>query len=234
MPEKSSLDNLNELASNSDILDVLKYLETLFPDKTIFSTSFGLEDQIITDIIFKNNLNIKIFTLDTGRLFNETYRTWKNTIKKYNKPSASYNPDAIELEKMLTEKGPFSFYESVENRKECCNIRKVNPLKKALNGMECWITGLRAEQSDARKNINFFLWDENNNIIKYNPLLKWTYKETCNYIEKNEVPFNALHNNGFVSIGCSPCTRAIQSGEDFRAGRWWWEDNSKKECGLHK
>ena len=135
---------------------------------------------------------------------------------------------------MVTKKGPFSFYESLENRKECCYIRKVIPLKRALNGNEIWITGLRADQSENRKEMKKFEWDAGNQITKYNPLLDWSLQDVKTYIKENHVPYNVLHDKGFVSIGCEPCTRAIRPGEDFRAGRWWWEQGAgKKECGLH-
>jgi phosphoadenosine phosphosulfate reductase len=145
-----------------------------------------------------------------------------------------YFPPAEKVEEMVNKKGPFSFYESLENRKECCFIRKVIPLKRALKGNEIWITGLRASQSENRNDLQEFEWDEGNQIIKYNPLLNWSLEETIDYIKENHVPYNILHDRGFVSIGCEPCTRAIKPGEDFRAGRWWWEQNSGKECGLHE
>ena len=134
---------------------------------------------------------------------------------------------------MLTLKGPYSFYNSVDDRKECCTIRKVEPLNRALEGVELWITGIRAEQSPNRQGMTFFELDEQRRIIKYNPLLKWTLDDVIKYVKDNHVPYNTLHDKNFVSIGCEPCTRAIQPGDDFRAGRWWWESNSKKECGLH-
>lgn len=197
-----------------------------------FSTSFGQEDQVLTDIIFKNNLTVEVFTLDTGRLFNETYETFDRTIKRYRKEIKTYFPDKTKTEELLTKKGPFSFYESVNNRKECCHIRKVEPLQRALKGKEIWITGLRSAQSAGRENLPLFQWDENYQLIKYNPLTDWSLEQVVEYLKENNVPYNPMHDNGFVSIGCAPCTRAIEPGEDIRAGRWWWED-SKKECGLH-
>jgi phosphoadenosine phosphosulfate reductase len=199
----------------------------------VFSTSFGQEDQVLTDIIFKNNLAVEVFTLDTGRLFNETYETFDRTIKRYKKEIRTYFPDKTKTEELLTKKGPFSFYDSVDNRKECCHIRKVEPLQRALKGKEIWITGLRSAQSTGRENLPLFQWDETYQVLKYNPLTDWSLEQVVKYLKQNNVPYNPLHDKGFVSIGCAPCTRAIEPGEDIRAGRWWWED-SKKECGLHE
>jgi phosphoadenosine phosphosulfate reductase len=215
------------------IEETLLFLVNEYKQGISFSTSFGQEDQVITDIISKNNLPISIFTLDTGRLFQETYDVFEKTFVKYNKKIDVFFPDANAVENLLKEKGPNSFYTSVENRKECCNIRKVVPLKRALQGKKIWITGLRAEQSDNRNNLQIFEYDEKFDIIKFNPLLKWSLEEVENYLQKNNVPQNLLHKKGFVSIGCAPCTRAIDVGEDIRAGRWWWE-TSHKECGLHQ
>lgn len=213
--------------------DALKLLAERFPGQVVFSTSFSIEDQVITHAIASRDIPIKLFTLDTGRLFAETYSVWSSTNDKYNVRVQAYYPDRTLLEAMLNEKGPNSFYESVDNRKECCRIRKVEPLKRALKGQAVWVTGLRAEHSPERKDHAPIEWDEGNQVIKFNPLLHWTTQRVRKYIDKNDVPYNVLHDRGFVSIGCSPCTRAIRPGEDFRAGRWWWEDSSKKECGLH-
>ncbi len=223
----------NVQLNEKTIVEKLQYLVEQHPGKVVFTTSFGYEDQVITDLIFSNNLDIKVVTLDTGRLFPETYKVYRSTLEKYKKTIKVYFPPTEEVEKLLDEKGPFSFYESLENRKECCYIRKVIPLKRALKENEIWITGLRASQSDNRSDLMEFEFDEGNNIIKYNPLLSWSLDETINYVKEKHVPYNVLHDKGFVSIGCQPCTRAIQPGEDFRAGRWWWEQGSGKECGLH-
>lgn len=214
------------------IEETLAFLADEYKDKVVFSTSFGQEDQVITALIAKNDLPITIFTLDTGRLFQETYDVFHKTLKKYKKEIKVYFPEASAVEKLLNEKGPNSFFESVENRKECCFIRKVAPLTKALKGNTIWITGLRAEQSENRHNLDLFEYDDKFEIIKFNPLLKWSLEEVQKYIDDNNVPQNALHKKGFVSIGCAPCTRAIAPGEDIRAGRWYWEQ-SHKECGLH-
>lgn len=225
--------SLLEKTASFSIEETLAFLANEYKDKVVFSTSFGQEDQVITALIAKNDLPITIFTLDTGRLFQETYDVFHKTLKKYKKPIEVYFPEATSVEKLLKEKGPNSFYESVENRKECCFIRKVAPLKKALNGNQIWITGLRAEQSENRNDLDLFEYDANFDLIKFNPLLKWSLEEVQKYIDENNVPQNALHKQGFVSIGCAPCTRAIAPGEDIRAGRWSWE-SSHKECGLHQ
>jgi len=224
---------LLEQTKDFSIEETLSFIANEYKDKVVFSTSFGQEDQVITALIAKNDLPITIFTLDTGRLFQETYDVFHKTVKKYKVAIQTYFPEASQVENLLNTKGPNSFYESVENRKECCFIRKVVPLTKALKGNSVWITGLRAEQSENRNDLHLFEYDEKFEIIKFNPLLKWTLEEVQKYIDDNNVPQNALHKKGFVSIGCAPCTRAIAEGEDIRAGRWSWE-SSHKECGLHQ
>jgi len=225
--------HLSQQFENTPIDQTLHSLIKQYKGNIAFSTSFGQEDQVISHYIFSNNIDIKVFTLDTGRLFAETYKVFNETFLKYGKNIHTYYPQTELVEKLVTEKGPYSFYESIENRKECCNIRKVLPLKRALKDVKIWITGLRASQSEARKDLALFQYDESFDLIKYNPLLNWTLEETMEFIKKNEIPYNKLFEQGFVSIGCQPCTRAVKPNEDFRAGRWWWEDNSKKECGLH-
>ncbi|MNF25878.1 Thioredoxin-dependent 5'-adenylylsulfate reductase [compost metagenome] len=227
------VNTLIEKTKDFTIEETLSFLANEYKDKVVFSTSFGQEDQVITALIGQNDLPITIFTLDTGRLFQETYDVFHKTLKKYKKEIKTYFPEAAAVEELLNKKGPNSFYESVENRKECCFIRKVAPLTKALKGNAIWITGLRAEQSENRSDLAAFEYDAHFDIIKFNPLLKWTLKEVEDYLEKNNVPQNVLHKKGFVSIGCAPCTRAIAPGEDIRAGRWSWE-SSHKECGLHQ
>lgn len=229
---KSIFQNLiqNNIQNNS-IEEVLDHLTDLFYQDICFSTSFSMEDQVIID--FVKDSEIKIFTLDTGRLFEDTYNTWNLTRSKYKVNVKAFYPDLEELEPFIQEKGPDSFYTSVDNRKKCCEIRKVHPLKRALKGSKVWITGLRAEHSPDRENLQQFEWDESNQIIKYHPILFWTTEQVKDHIKQKQIPYNILHDRGFVSIGCAPCTRAIQPGEDFRAGRWWWEDANKKECGLH-
>ncbi|HEX6432242.1 MAG TPA: phosphoadenylyl-sulfate reductase [Niastella sp.] len=227
---------LSDLTHQSDRLNIQEFIKALteqFPGQVTFSTSFSYEDQVIAHEILSNQLPVSIFTLDTGRLFAETYSVWSNTNEKYHANITAYYPDYRLLEEFVTDKGPNAFYESVENRKQCCFIRKVEPLKRALAGNAIWITGLRAEHSPDRKDLSVIEWDETNQIIKYNPILHWNTEQVKKYIDNNNVPYNPLHDRGFVSIGCAPCTRAVKPGEDFRAGRWWWEDAAKKECGLH-
>ena len=224
---------LQDELAGKDISEQFRYLANRFPGQVIFSTSFGLEDQAITHMIAAGRIPVKVFTLDTGRLFSETYSTWSRTVEKYNLGISAYYPEALQLQEFVSIKGPNSFYESVENRKQCCHIRKVEPLQRALNGNQVWITGIRADQSNNRQEVPMLEWDETNGIIKFHPLLKWSWGQVKQFVSKNDIPYNTLHDKGFVSIGCSPCTRAVKPGEDFRAGRWWWEDSSKKECGLH-
>jgi phosphoadenosine phosphosulfate reductase len=224
---------LLDLISGLSISEALSLLANRFPGQVTFSTSFSIEDQVIAHHILAAEAPVSIFTLDTGRLFAETYSVWSSTNSKYGTKVKAYYPDRGLLEGYLNGKGPNAFYESVANRKECCYIRKVEPLKRALQGQAVWVTGLRAEHSPERKDHAVIEWDGGNNIIKYNPLLHWDTTAVKEYISQHDVPYNPLHDKGFVSIGCAPCTRAIRAGEDFRAGRWWWEDDSKKECGLH-
>ncbi|MEY3420636.1 MAG: hypothetical protein RIR48_921 [Bacteroidota bacterium] len=227
------MQRFEDFSKIKDPLELLSGVSKIHNEKLTFSTSLSAEDQVITDIIFRNDLDIDIFTLDTGRMFPETYATFQKTLDKYQKSIKVYFPDANEVERLMTEKGAYSFYDSVENRKQCCEIRKVKPLIRALKGKTIWITGIRSEHSQNRTEMQKIEWDPANNITKIHPLLHWSNDEVWTYIKANNVPYNGLHEKGFISIGCQPCTRAVKEGEDFRAGRWWWEDTSKKECGLH-
>ena len=224
---------LNEEVNEKSLEETLGFVASKYAGKIVFTSSFGYEDQVITDMIFRNNLDIEVITLDTGRMFEETYKVYNKTLDKYGKSIKVYFPEADDVEKLLNEKGPISFYNSIENRKECCHIRKVKPLQIALDKKECWITGLRADQSSGRGTLEHFVYDPGFKLVKYNPLLNWSLVDVKAYIKEHNVPYNSLHDRGFVSIGCEPCTRAIQPGDDFRAGRWWWENNTGKECGLH-
>jgi len=225
---------LTKEIENKTTVEQLQILAKKFAGKIAFSTSFGQEDRVITDMIFTNNIPITVFTLDTGRFFPETYKVWQKTLEKYpGKVIKTYFPNNQEVEKMMTEKGTFSFYDSIDNRKECCNIRKVFPLQRALAKYDLWITGLRAEQSVTRTDLALLEENKSFNVVKFNPLTAWTLEQTQDYLKVHNVPENELHAQGFVSIGCQPCTRAIKPGDDIRAGRWWWESKDKKECGLH-
>ncbi|MEX2593024.1 MAG: phosphoadenylyl-sulfate reductase [Anditalea sp.] len=232
MIQSSTIENLSKQLEELNPVEAIALLCDLFPEKVVFSTSLGQEDQAITEIIAKNNLGVNIFTLDTGRLFYETYDLLARTIVKYGLDIKTYYPNTHSVEDFVRTKGINGFYDSPENRKGCCYIRKVEPLKRALKGNSIWITGLRAEQSTNRSEMKKLEWDEGNQILKFNPLLNWTMEDLLSYIDEHSIPYNPLHDKGFASIGCAPCTRAIEPGEDPRAGRWWWE-SSKKECGLH-
>ena len=212
--------------------EALLHTANLFPGKVKFSSSLGQEDQVLTDIIARHNIPVNIFTIDTGRLFNEAYETLEKTRARYKIAVDVFFPQAAAVQQMVNAHGINLFYESVENRQTCCGIRKVELLNRALQGASAWLTGLRASQTDHRKNIPVVEWLEDKKIYKINPLLNWSYDDVLNYINTYSVPYNPLHDKGFVSIGCAPCTRAIEEGEDPRAGRWWWE-TSHKECGLH-
>ena len=230
---KTQLTAIAEEIKALDPVEALRYFANVYPGKIVFSTSFGWEDQVITHMIFANDIPIEVFTLETGRLFPETYYVWNRTLDIYKKPIKAYFPNSEALQRMVDEKGPSSFYESVDNRKECCGIRKLEPLKRALAGNDLWVTGIRSEQSLNRTDMTNLEWDEGNQMIKFHPIFYWSLEEVKDYIKKNNIVYNTLHDKGFPSIGCAPCTRAVMAGEDFRAGRWWWEDQSKKECGLH-
>jgi len=225
---------LNKVLEQNSLEEKLKYLNDNATHKIVFSTSFGFEDQVISHAIMSQNLsNIEIFTLDTGRVFPETYTTWNKTELKYQQKIKPYYPPTLELESFVEANGINPFYDSVVLRKQCCHIRKVIPLNRALKEASVWITGLRADQSNNRHQMHEIEFDEDRQFFKFNPLIDFTKEDCFNYLKENRVPYNPLHDQGFISIGCAPCTRAIKEGEDFRAGRWWWEDESKKECGLH-
>lgn len=227
-------DRLIEKLEGCEIFEVFTILEREFSNKIIFTTSLSAEDQIILNELNKLNTNIKVVTLDTGRLFPETYELIQKNEARFKKKIDVYFPNNIDVEKMVNEHGINLFFESVENRKLCCNVRKVNPLKRALAGYEIWINGLRKEQAETRKDLQIAEYDKNLNIIKINPLYNWTEGDVWAYIKENKIPYNNLHDKNYPSIGCQPCTRAISEGEDIRAGRWWWENPETKECGLHK
>jgi len=227
------LKELGEQLSGKSIEERLEKIVSVFPGKTIFTTSFGIEDQVITHKIFTNNIPVKVVTLDTGRLFPQTYEVFSSTIIKYKKTIEVYFPDYIDVENLVTKKGPFSFYNSKENRVECCRIRKVDPLNRALAGMECWISGIRASQSDNRNSMTDLEFDDTKKLFKFHPLFSWSFEDVERYIKENNIPYNSLHDKGFLSIGCEPCTKAVKPGDDFRSGRWWWENEGPKECGCH-
>lgn len=200
----------------------------------VFANSLGAEDMVLTDLIAKLDLPITIFSLDTGRLPAETYTLMQEASERYpSHPIKVYFPDAAAVEAYVNQSGINGFYQSIELRKACCHIRKIEPLKRALAGNKAWITGIRRQQSLTRQDLGDREFDQDNGLMKFNPLIEWTEKEVWNYIREYQVPYNALHDKHYPSIGCAPCTRSIAVGEDVRAGRWWWENPETKECGLH-
>lgn len=231
---KNQIDQWNEELKSKSPKEVIDFFIRKFSAKIALSSSLGAEDQVLTEMVTSVNKDTRIFTLDTGRLFPETYDLIDRTNKKYDIKIEVYFPDYHQVEEMVKEKGINLFYDSIENRKRCCHLRKIEPLKRAFKGLDIWICGLRKDQSVTRFSTKLVEWDENNGLLKLNPLIDWREKDVWDYIKKNEIPYNELHDKGFPSIGCQPCTRAIKPGEDVRAGRWWWEEPEQKECGLHK
>jgi phosphoadenosine phosphosulfate reductase len=214
------------------VINSLKHIETEH-QPSAFACSFGLEDMVLLDLIAKHAPRIEVFTLDTGRLPDETHALLEQVRERYTVPIRLYFPDAMMVENWVAQNGTNGFYRSMSQRKQCCEIRKVLPLGRALNGRKAWITGLRHEQSNARQTLKLQEWDEGNGLHKFNPLVDWTWNDVWAYVKEYKLPYNALHDRGYPSIGCAPCTRAIEPGQEFRAGRWWWEDTGAKECGLH-
>ena len=233
MTNKDIVKELNLKFKNKTPEEVIEYFLEKFKDKIALSSSLGAEDQVLTQMIASIDKSTKIFTLDTGRCFQEFYDLIDKTNKKYDIKIQVHFPNTEQVEKMVNEKGVNLFYDSVENRKLCCKIRKLEPLKRAFKGLDVWICGLRQSQSITRINTKLVEWDDKNNLIKLNPLIEWSEEQVWKYIKENDVPYNVLHDKGYPSIGCKPCTREIKKGEDLRAGRWWWEEPESKECGLH-
>lgn len=231
---KQQIDQLNARFEGARPEDILSYFADEYGSELAFATSMGLEDQLLTYYLSDISHDVRIFTLDTGRLFPETIDLVDATAKRYDIKINVFFPDATQVEEMVNTKGMNLFYESIENRKECCHIRKIVPMKRALEGIKVWVTGLRSEQSVTRKGLSIVSWDNNFGLIKVNPLLHWNEKQVWDMIKKYNIPYNVLHDKGYPSIGCQPCTRPIEAGEDIRNGRWWWEQPDNKECGLHK
>ena len=225
--------NYNDFESKS-AKEILQWAIDKYGQKAGLASSFGMEDMVLIDLLAGLKGEVTIFTLDTGRLHEETYEVMERARSKYGIVIKTFFPDKKEVEDLLAKKGFFSFRESIENRKECCFIRKVKPLNRALSSLDAWITGLRREQGATRVEVRKVDSDDNHNsIIKINPLADWSLSTVEEYIKTNDVPINALHKKKYPSIGCAPCTRPIETGEDIRSGRWWWEDLEHKECGLH-
>jgi phosphoadenosine phosphosulfate reductase len=229
-----STDVLNADQARLSLAERLKSLRFAIKGRIVFTTSLGLEDQVIAHVIASEKLDIEIMTLDTGRLFPETYALWETTERKYGLSIKGIFPKADDVESYAAEHGINGFYNSIEARKACCDIRKVRGLKRALAGAELWITGLRADQSANRSDIRFVAQDAAFGMLKASPLLDWTREDAVQFTKDYFVPVNPLHDQGFLSIGCAPCTRAVEAGQPERSGRWWWEDEDKKECGLHQ
>lgn len=214
--------------------EIIRYIvENIGVTKIALASSLSIEDQVLTDMLLKVNPEARIFFLDTGRHFQKTYELMEETMSRYKFNYEVYAPESGELEPMVSKYGPNFFYDSVELRKKCCEIRKVHPLNRVLSTVAAWICGLRRDQSLTREDIQIFEWDEGHSIYKINPLAFWSEEKMWEYIKKENVPYSNLYQKGFRSIGCEPCTRAVKPGEDVRSGRWWWEDPDKKECGLH-
>jgi phosphoadenosine phosphosulfate reductase len=225
---------ISDAPLDRDLTKRLATVRSLVDGRIVFTSSFGIEDQAITHTIFDHALEIEVMTLDTGRLFPETYQLWTRTERRYGHRIPAFYPDRAGVESLVAGQGIDGFYASVEARRACCSIRKVEPLGRALAGASAWITGLRADQSDDRAGISFAAVDPVHRLIKINPLFDWTRQQVLSFIRRHDIPYNPLHDCGFASIGCAPCTRAITAGEPERAGRWWWEHEEKKECGLHR
>ncbi len=233
MDIQENIDLWNKQLEQASAEDIIAFFTSRFREKIALSSSMGLEDQVLTSMLVAQSPETEIFTLDTARLFPETYDLIDLTSKKYKKHIKVFFPDPAEVEEMVAERGINLFYDSIGNRKLCCGIRKIKPLRRALKDLDAWITGLRRDQSVTRTEMNIVEWDGNNGLVKVNPLINWTEEDVWKYVNDNNIPFNKLHKNGFASIGCQPCTRAIMPNEDVRAGRWWWENPETKECGLH-
>ena len=230
---KEWADRLDERFSGQEPQEVLAYFLKEYKGHITLASSLGIEDQVLTAMVCSIDRQTPVFTLDTGRMFPETYSLIERTNLIYGIRIQLYFPDFHAVEEMVKEHGVNLFYESVEKRRLCCHVRKLEPLKRAFAGMKVWICGLRHEQSVTRNANRMVEWDEQNDMLKVNPLIDWTEEQTWAYIRKHGVPYNKLYDQGFPSIGCQPCTRAVQTGEDIRAGRWWWESPEHKECGLH-
>lgn len=230
---KNDFELLNAWFEETSIETVLTHFLQTYKGRIALASSYGAEDQVLTDIMVKIDPIAKIFSLDTGRLPEETYALMDQTNRKYGINVEVFCPDRTALEELYKSQGINGFRESIENRKACCQVRKLEPLRRALSGLEVWITGLRRSQSPTRETMQLVEWDAANGLIKLNPLIEWSEQMVWDYIHENKVPYNVLHDQGYPSIGCAPCTRAIREGEDLRAGRWWWENPEHKECGLH-
>jgi phosphoadenosine phosphosulfate reductase len=234
MINQERIQELNTFFEKKTPQEVLSFFLHEYKGRIALSSSLGIEDQALTHMVCNINNSTKIFTLDTGRLFPETYSLIDATNKHFGINIDVYFPESANVEEMVRTKGINLFYDSIENRKFCCRTRKIEPLKRAFKNLDVWICGLRKDQSITRFYSGMIEWDEANGLLKINPLINWNEKMVWEYIRVHHIPYNELHDKGFPSIGCQPCTRAVSKGEDVRSGRWWWEAPEHKECGLHK
>lgn len=234
---KVTIEIFKELQNNIKGLNPTSIISIVFDtigiENIALASSMGIEDQVLTEMVLDINPNARIFTIDTGRLPQETYSLMDRTSMKYGFNYEVLFPDSKKVQDLVKQGGMNLFYESIEKRKLCCKVRKVDLLNSMISGLDCWITGLRKEQSVTRTNISILEWDSSTSLLKLNPLADWTEEQVWEYIKKKGIPYNKLYDKGYTSIGCAPCTRAIAKGEDVRAGRWWWEEPQHKECGLH-
>ncbi len=231
---RTELQDINARLEAGTAQDTLKWVDETFGDRAAQMSSFGLEDQALFHMHWTVNPAARLMTLDTLRLPTETYSLFDQTKLRYGVEVEFFYPDMSAVIDMVKERGNNLFYKGVANRKMCCGIRKVEPLGRALAGLDAWITGLRRDQGMDRGSIDIVEWDEAHGSYKVNPLANWSFEQVREFIDTNEIPYNELHDKGFPSLGCAPCTRAIEHGEDIRAGRWWWEgDPDAKECGIH-
>jgi phosphoadenosine phosphosulfate reductase len=230
---RSILDVLSDVSRDDNLMKRLATIRNVVRGRIVFTTSFGIEDQAIGHAIFAQDLDVDVVTFDTGRLFQETCELWSRTERRYGTRIRAFCPDRVSAEALVAHQGVNGFTASVEARRACCAIRKVEPLKRALAGAAAWITGLRADQSDDRAGTCFAVIDPDQRLIKVRPLFDWRRDQVLSFIHEHSVPYSSLHDRGFASVGCAPCTRPIAPGESERAGRWWWEQEEKRECGLH-
>lgn len=232
--DKSDIKRYQSVLEKSSPQDVIGWALNNFQLHEIaLATSLGAEDQVLTDMLLKENPSAQIFTLDTGRLPQETLDTLERTMNFYKVKIEILSPNGEAVKKMIKEHGPDLFYDSIEGRKQCCAVRKIAPLKSELANLKAWLCGLRKDQAVTRGDINKIEWDDAFGLFKINPLVDWSEEQVWQYLRENKIPYNPLHDKGYPSIGCAPCTRAIEPGEDVRSGRWWWENPEQKECGLH-
>ncbi len=230
---QADIPQLQDALTGKTATEIIEWASETFGSDLSFASSLGLEDQVLTALIVANKEPISIFTLDTGRLFPESYNLLAKTEDHFGQRIEVFFPNHQGVESMVEEEGVNLFYKSIESRKRCCQVRKLEPLKRALSEKRAWICGLRRDQALTRQGMQVVEWDALHQMPKINPLIDWSDEQVLNYIEENKIPYNPLHDQGFISIGCASCTRAIKEGQHVREGRWWWESPEQKECGLH-